>query len=288
MSRRRFATTFFSAAHRATASRRYDHLVHSSTRRCSRSHVRRAIQTLRDGSNGNVCMARPVHDRKCDSLGFEHPENLPPTVNRDLWVGPVPIEPYNRLFHPYNWHMFLDFGEGDPGNNAILYSSMAGRGLHRGLPAKIYSASRRSGYQDPGQTSNTRLMTYPFGDGAKPTEVRNRDSNREGHAGSSVHAQRLQGVNDLRSGLEGCKVFPGGRALRNATSGSLTTQTAQVVRRSAISRLRSFQRRQAGHAHAGDQRSVTLDGVLPAGEQLVQVETEAALRSCVWTIHRRP
>ena len=41
----------------------------------------------------------------------------PPTLDYDLWVGPVPdARPYHPSFCPYGWRFWWDFGTGETGN----------------------------------------------------------------------------------------------------------------------------------------------------------------------------
>jgi predicted dehydrogenase len=202
----------FSGAQMVAASRRYDRLVQGGTQRRSSGYVRRAIQALREGIIGDVYMARCVHYQKRDSLGFKDAENPPSTLNWDLWVGPARMQSFNRNLHPYNWHWFWDFGNGELGNNGIHYIDVARWGLHHELPSKIYSTGGRFGYKDQGETPNTQLVTYQFEDGAElVAEIRGRYSNHEGEVGSGVMFYGSKGymISDPHS--EGFKVFLGGK-----------------------------------------------------------------------------
>jgi predicted dehydrogenase len=37
---------------------------------------------------------------------------VPPTLDWDLWIGPAPLRPYHRAYHPMSWRCWLDFGCG--------------------------------------------------------------------------------------------------------------------------------------------------------------------------------
>jgi predicted dehydrogenase len=45
----------------------------------------------------------------------ETPE-LPTGVNWDLWIGPAPMRPYHRAYHPRTWRCWWDFGSGMMGD----------------------------------------------------------------------------------------------------------------------------------------------------------------------------
>ena len=213
---------FFSGAQMVAASRKYDRLVQGGTQRRSSGYVRRGIQALREGMIGDVYMARCVHYQKRDSLGFKDAENPPSTLNWDLWIGPAPMQSFNRNLHPYNWHWFWDFGNGELGNNGIHYIDVARWGLHRGLPSKIYSTGGRFGYKDQGQTPNTQLVTYQFDDGVElVAEIRGRFSNSEGDVGSGLMFYGSKGymISDPHS--EGFKVFLEGKSTPEPDLGKL-------------------------------------------------------------------
>jgi len=176
---------FFSGAQMVEAARKYNRVVQGGTQRRSSGTVRRAIQALHEGIIGDVYMARCIHYQKRESLGFKDAEQPPASLDWNLWLGPAPQQAFNRNLHPYNWHWFWDFGNGELGNNGIHYIDVARWGLKKGLPAKIYSSGGRFGYKDQGQTPNTQLTTYQFDDGTEMVaEIRGRYSNDEGNLDS--------------------------------------------------------------------------------------------------------
>jgi predicted dehydrogenase len=49
----------------------------------------------------------------------ERPKETPPVpdgVNWDLWIGPAPMRPYHRAYHPATWRCWWDFGSGMMGD----------------------------------------------------------------------------------------------------------------------------------------------------------------------------
>ena len=181
-----------------------------------------AIRHLSDGTIGDVYMARCVHYQKRDSLGFKDAENAPNSLNWDLWVGPGPIQSFNRNLHPYNWHWFWDFGNGELGNNGIHYIDVARWGMNKGLPSKIYSTGGRFGYKDQGQTPNTQLTTYQFDDGTEMVmEIRGRYTNSEGGVSSGLMFYGSKGYMISDSDSEKFKVFLEGRSTPEPDMGKL-------------------------------------------------------------------
>ncbi len=201
----------FSGAQMVAAARKHDRLVQGGTQLRSNGYVRRAIQALREGIIGDVYMARCIHYQKRESLGFKNPETPPASLNWDVWVGPAPMQPFNANLHPYNWHWFWDFGNGELGNNGIHYMDVARWGLHKTLPVKIYSNGGRFGYKDQGQTPNTQQVIYQFDDQTElVVEIRGRYSNNEAGttSGTAFYGSKGYMVGDTQGRF---KVFLEGR-----------------------------------------------------------------------------
>ena len=132
------------------------------------------------------------------------------------------MQPFNRNLHPYNWHWFWDFGNGELGNNGIHYIDVARWGLNKKLPSKIYSTGGRFGYKDQGQTPNTQLTTYRFEDGMEMVvEIRGRYTNSEGGVSSGLMFYGSKGYMISDSDSEKFKVFLEGRSTPEPDMGKL-------------------------------------------------------------------
>lgn len=230
---------FFSGAQMVAAARKYNRLVQGGTQRRSNGYVRRAIQALRDGVIGDVYMARCIHYEKRGSIGFKPAGNPPDTLNWDLWVGPAPMQPYNANLHPYNWHWFWDFGNGELGNNGIHYIDVARWGLNKGLPSRVYSSGGRFGYKDQGQTPNVQLASYVFDDGTElVTEIRGRFSNDEGGTSFGNVFYGSKGYMISESGRESFKVFLEGKTTPEPELGR--AEDADPSGKGPVSHFRNF------------------------------------------------
>jgi len=53
---------------------------------------------------------RPVWPQGIDRPKQEDP--VPETMDWDLWIGPAPMRPYNKIYAPFNWRGWWDFGGG--------------------------------------------------------------------------------------------------------------------------------------------------------------------------------
>jgi predicted dehydrogenase len=232
---------FFSGAQMVAASRKYDRLMQGGTQRRSSGYVRRAIQALREGVIGDVYMARCVHYQKRDSLGFENKENPPNSLNWDLWVGPAPMRPFNPALHPYNWHWFWDFGNGELGNNGVHFIDIARWGLNKDLPSKIYSSGGRFGYKDQGQTPNTQLTTYRFDDGTEMVvEIRGRYTNSDGELTGGVIFYGSKGYIISDHNHDKFKVFLEGRSTPEPDASNMDELASTSEREATYAHFQNF------------------------------------------------
>ena len=77
-----------------------------------------------------------------------------------------------KQFH-YDWHWFWDYGNGDLGNQGIHEMDMpAGPWARTQLSKGVVSVGGRFGYIDDGQTPNTQIAVFDYGDCELIFEVR--------------------------------------------------------------------------------------------------------------------
>lgn len=165
------------------AAKKYRRIVQHGTQRRSDPGWVRTMQRLRAGVIGEVYMARGLCYKTRNSIGVK-PDTAPPdSLNWPLWQGPAPDRPFNPNYVHYNWHWFWDYGDGDLGNQGVHQMDIAVWGLGRGFPVRVTSVGGRFGYKDQGQTPNTQVVAFTYGDGALLVfEVRGRATNDEGGA----------------------------------------------------------------------------------------------------------
>ena len=108
----------------------------------------------------------------------------------------------------YDWHWIWDYGNGDLGNQGIHEMDKARWGLGKNeLPKSVISVGGRFGYVDDGETANTQICLFDYGDAELIFEVR---------------------------GLESDNPFPGDvEAARKARTSSATSSTATRASSSA-------------------------------------------------------
>jgi predicted dehydrogenase len=154
--------------------RRTGRLCQTGTQIRSAPGIREAIQFLRDGRLGRVRVARGLCYKRRDSIGRTTGEQqVPASVDYNLWCGPAPNTPLRRRRLHYDWHWFWDYGNGDLGNQGIHQMDVARWGLGvNDLARSVVSVGGRFGYVDDGQTANTQVSVFNYGDTELIFEVR--------------------------------------------------------------------------------------------------------------------
>ena len=160
------------------AAKKYNRVVqHGTQSRSSRSFAK-AIAAVQSGKYGELLVShgsssKPGSGRS--SLGFKPLTTPPSNFDYNVWVGPAPMQPFHGNLHPYNWHWFWDFGNGEIGNQGVHQMDIA-RWAIKGsnLPTKVYSLGGRFLHDGPDQalTPNMQLAVMEFGKAILLFEVR--------------------------------------------------------------------------------------------------------------------
>jgi len=107
--------------------------------------LRRAVELVRGGTLGSVTEAhvwtnRPAHYWKQSPDIVARPKDMaevPKHVHWDEWVGPAPVRPYHRAYHPHDWRGYWDFGTGALGDMACHTANMPFRALQLDAPVAV-------------------------------------------------------------------------------------------------------------------------------------------------------
>jgi predicted dehydrogenase len=156
------------------AARQHKRICQIGTQSRSMPGMRESIAYLHDGKLGKVKLAYATCYKRRNSIGkVTGPQPVPAGVDYDLWSGPAPMLPIMREKFHYDWHWFWAYGNGDLGNQGVHEMDKARWGLKKaGLPNSVVSAGGRFGYVDDGETANTQLCVFDYGDAELVFEVR--------------------------------------------------------------------------------------------------------------------
>ncbi|MBM4149442.1 MAG: Gfo/Idh/MocA family oxidoreductase [Lentisphaerae bacterium] len=125
------------------------------------------------GTYGKLLVSRGLCYKGRASIGHKEPKDPPPELDFDIWTGPAPRQPYHENLVHYQWHWFWDFGNGDIGNQGSHQMHAVPHALGDvTLPRAVLSVGGRFGYTDQGQTANTQMAVFDYGDSQAIFEVR--------------------------------------------------------------------------------------------------------------------
>ncbi len=190
------------------ASAKYGRVCQVGTQCRSSNAVRSAVEFVQNGGIGTVNFARGLCYKRRKSIGALGDYPVPTGVDYDIWSGPAPLtDPRStrKQFH-YDWHWQRLYGNGDLGNQGPHQTDIARWGL--GIdshPMNILSYGGRLGYQaerndpdyvDAGNTANTEVSIYDYGDKCIVFETR----------GLSVDDSKDDELNRLFGSTSGNKV----------------------------------------------------------------------------------
>jgi predicted dehydrogenase len=166
--------------------RKLGRICQAGTQSRSQPGMRHAIDYVQSGKIGKVDLAIGLCYKLRPSIGkVKSPTPVPKSCDYDLWCGPAPKKPLMRERLHYDWHWVWDTGCGDLGNQGIHEMDKARWGLGKGeLPNSVMSIGGRFGYVDDGETANTQVCLFDYGDCKLIFEVRGLPS--EKYKGASV------------------------------------------------------------------------------------------------------
>lgn len=149
------------------AAERTQRVCQVGTQMRSNPAIIEAMAYIHDGNLGKVLISRALCYKARPSTGkVAAPLQPPSTLDYDLWCGPAPLAPITRTEFHYDWHWNWDFGNGDLGNQGVHELDIARWAINANtLPKSVQSVGGRFGYIDDGQTANTQIATFDYGEG---------------------------------------------------------------------------------------------------------------------------
>jgi len=183
---------FFEGRQLVRAVKKYNRICQHGSQARSSPSTQEAIQRLRDGTIGDVYLARALCYKWRQSIGRTSVEPVPAGVNYDLWTGPAPLKPFTRNRFHYNWHWIWDTGNGEVGNQAIHEIDIARWGLGVRFPVSVSAMGGHFMFDDDQETPNVLNATFYF-DGPEgkgrmmELEIRHWITNHEAEIGTGAY-----------------------------------------------------------------------------------------------------
>ncbi len=134
--------------------------------------LRRAVEVIQSGAIGkplelHVWSNRPIWPQGMDRPKGESP--IPPELDWNLWLGPAAMRPYlEKIYHPFNWRGWNDFGTGALGDMACHTVNMPFRALKLGYPSVIECEMASRIYPETYPLTSRIRFEFPERDGLPP------------------------------------------------------------------------------------------------------------------------
>lgn len=153
--------------------RKHNRIVQHGTQSRSGTGFANLMELIKSGEYGKLRVARGLCYKSRKSIGMKDTSNPPGELDFDIWLGPAAQVPFHANLVHYNWHWFWDFGNGDIGNQGVHEMDKARWAIAGAtLPRSVLSLGGRFGYTDQGQTPNTQMAVFDYGETQLVFEVR--------------------------------------------------------------------------------------------------------------------
>ena len=127
----------------ATLAKKYKVATQMGNQGSSGEGTRKVCEWIWNGEIGDVKRVEAFTDRPIWPQGLPRPEGepAPDTLDWDLFIGPAKYRDYNRIYHPWNWRGWWDFGTGALGDMACHILQPAFTALKLGYPSSVQGSS---------------------------------------------------------------------------------------------------------------------------------------------------
>jgi len=148
------------------AARKHGRVVQVGTQRRSTPHLAEARdQIIREGKLGKIAFVEICcyyHMRARENP----PDTAPPEhLDWEMWTGPAPLRPFNRIAHPRGWRAFMEYGNGIVGDMCIHMLDMVRWIMDLGMPRSVASSGGiLVDKASKANISDTQHATFDYGD----------------------------------------------------------------------------------------------------------------------------
>src|SRR5207253_506105 len=148
------------------AARKHQRVVQVGTQRRSTPHLVEARDTIvKEGKLGTVGMVEVYCYYHMRARGSPPDEKPPENLDYEMWTGPAPMRPYNKLVHPRSWRAFMEYGNGIVGDMCIHMLDMVRWMFDLGWPKRVSSTGGILVEKNSkANISDTQSATFEFDD----------------------------------------------------------------------------------------------------------------------------
>ncbi len=126
------------------ASRRYKVVTQMGNEGHSNDTVSEVCEWIWNDTIGEITRVDAWTDRPIWPQGLTRPEQgmwVPDYIDWDLFIGPAPMRPYHRAYHPWDWRGWWDFGTGALGDMACHVLDVVFSAMKLGHPVSVEASS---------------------------------------------------------------------------------------------------------------------------------------------------
>ena len=146
------------------AARKHKRVVQVGMQRRSTPHLIRARdRIIREGRLGTISLVEIYCYYHMRANGSPPDEPPPANLDYEMWTGPAPMRPYNRMVHPRGWRAFMEYGNGIMGDMGVHMLDMVRWMLDLGMPTRISSSGGiLVNKGSKANISDTQVATFEF------------------------------------------------------------------------------------------------------------------------------
>jgi predicted dehydrogenase len=133
-----------------------------------------AIGTVREVDAWCSLMYSPPGHAYWSSILQKRPEEgqpLPDNLGWDAWIGPAPMRPYHRCYHPATWRCWWDFGCGMMGDRGAHTLDSVYSALKLTAPLSVEGSGIVGGNSDVHPDKAKVVFKFPEREGFPPLEL---------------------------------------------------------------------------------------------------------------------
>lgn len=114
-----------------------------SVQTCGSNDSLTTVEWIQAGAVGKVREVHVWSDRPVWPQAMAQPaaEPVPEPLDWDLWLGPSQPVPFNRVYHPFNWRGWTEFGTGALGDMACHAFHVVFEALRLGPPTSVQAST---------------------------------------------------------------------------------------------------------------------------------------------------
>ncbi len=156
------------------AGRHYKVVTQMGNQGHSGEGVRLIEEWITDGAIGKVHEVHCWTNRPIWAQGMPRPSETPEVpegLDWDLGIGPAAMRPYHRVYHPFSWRAWWDFGSGALGDMACHVMDAAYAVLKLGYPTSMLALTSKLVMQFPQPDGTVDEKEVEYNDSFPPATI---------------------------------------------------------------------------------------------------------------------